>query len=97
MATQTLGETLVGVQPVWNPREVPDVALVTLKIAVKSRPVVAEKQPGHATAAKSRVSMLSVGRQLLPFTMTPLRHSNNGVGLGKIEPVRSAPAGVSIP
>jgi len=53
MATQTLGETLVGVQPFWNPREVPDVALVTLKIAVKSRPVVAaERQPGHAVAAK---------------------------------------------
>jgi hypothetical protein len=53
MATQTLGETLVGVQPFWNPREVPDGALVTLKIAVKSRPVVAaERQPGHAVAAK---------------------------------------------
>ena len=38
--THTPPPTLVLIQPVWNPRVIPEVAPVTLYMAVNSRPVV---------------------------------------------------------
>lgn len=53
METQTLVETLVLEQPVWNPNGILEVLPVTLYAAVKRSPVVAlEIQPGQATTAK---------------------------------------------
>lgn len=53
METQTLIETLVLEQPVWNPSGIPDVLPVTLYRAVKRSPVVAvEIHPGQATTAR---------------------------------------------
>ncbi len=82
-------------QPVWNPRGIPDVALVMLYIAVKRSPVVAvEKTPGAPTAAKCRVSIVSVLGHTEPDIKMPLRHSATiEVGFTRIVPLRSIPAG----
>jgi hypothetical protein len=91
--------TLVGGgQPVWYPIGVPVVAVVTLYIAVKSRPVIGALVicPGAATTATSIVSALSWESQTLPLTSTPPIHSWRIDPPGTTVPVMSAPAGLRI-
>ena len=61
-------------------------------MAVKSSPVVAP-EVGLPTAAKWRVSIVSVAKQVDPATSTPWRHSTAGVAAVTTLPVRSTPVG----
>lgn len=71
-------------------------------MAVNRSPVVigVVRQPGHATAARWMVSIVSVVEQTFPVTRIPPRHSKTivgGLGVGgRIDPVRSIPAGRKI-
>ena len=70
IVTQTPPATLVLVQPVWNPTEIPEAVVVptTLKIAVNRSPEVGEAVvcPSAPTITRWYVSILSVGAQTEP-------------------------------
>src|SRR2546430_8052301 len=98
MVIQVLLTLVGGEQPVWYPIGVPLVAVVTLYIAVNSRPVVGGVVicPGAATTATSIVSGVSWESQTLPLTSTPPIHSSMIEPPGTTVPVMSAPAGLII-
>ncbi len=98
MVIQVLLTLVGGGQPVWYPIGVPLVAVVTLYIAVKSRPVVGAVVIccGPARTATSIVSALSWESQTLPWTSTPPIHSWMIDPPGTTVPVMSAPAGLII-